>query len=242
VSDGRRTRTPSLRPPRRPAGQPVPGEEPSDASTRRLSLYLRALNRCSAEGRQLASSEDLARAAAVKSALVRKDLTRFGQFGIRGMGYDVSHLRASLTRILGLDREHRVVILGAGHLGTALAGSQGFNSGGFRTLALFDAGAAKTDGGSRSGLPILSMRKLRGFVRKHRVDLAVLAVPAEKAQGVLDAAASAGIRAVLNFVPATLTAPGGVHVHSVDLKIYLEGLAYRLNRSPRVAGQRARAR
>lgn len=190
----------------------------------------------------MASSEDLARAAAVKSALVRKDLTRFGQFGIRGMGYEVAHLRDRLTRILGLDREHRVVILGAGHLGTALADSRGFNSDGFRTLALFDADAAKVDSASRSGLPIHSMRKLPGFVKKNRVDLAVLAVPAEKAQAVLDDAAAAGIRAVLNFVPATLSAPPRVHIRSVDLKIYLEGLAYRLKRSPRPAGIRTRPR
>jgi len=182
----------------------------------------------------MASSEDLARAAAVKSALVRKDLTRFGQFGIRGMGYEVESLRGQLTRILGLDKDHRVVILGAGNLGTALADSRGFNSGGFRTLALFDTDAAKIDERSGNGLRILSMRRLRGFVRRNRVDVAVLAVPVETAQSVLEQVASAGIRAVLNFVPVTLQAPAGVHVRSVDLKVHLEGLAYRLRRSPGV--------
>jgi len=179
----------------------------------------------------MASSKDLAQAAAVKSALVRKDLTRFGQFGIRGMGYEVASLTDHLTRILGLDRDHRVVILGAGNLGTALAKSRGFNSGGFRTLALFDTDAAKIEARSRTGLPTLSMRKLSSFARKHRVDVAVLAVPPEMAQQVLNQAAAAGVRAVLNFVPATLRVPRGVHLRSVDLKVHLEGLAFRLSRS-----------
>jgi len=241
VPVGRKTRSTPVRGSRRPAGQPIPGAEPSDASTRRLSLYLRALNRCSAEGRRMASSEDLARAAAVKSALVRKDLTRFGQFGIRGVGYEVQSLREHLTRILGLDQDHRVIILGAGNLGMALAESQGFNTGGFKTLALFDNYSTKIDHETRSGLPILSMRRLAGFVKKNQVDVGVLAVPAETAQHVLDQASSAGVRAVLNFVPATLRSPQGLHVRNVDLKIHLEGLAYRLSRSvlPSAGGGRS---
>lgn len=184
----------------------------------------------------MVSSDDLAQAAAVKPALVRKDLTRFGQFGIRGVGYEVDSLKAHITRILGLDRDHNIVIMGAGNLGTALADSRGFNTGGFRTLALFDLDPSRIGQETRGGVPILSMKGFPAFIRKKRVEVAVLAVPREAAQRVLDQVASAGIHAVLNFVPATLKSPEGVYTRNVDLKIHLEGLAYRLTRIASGAG------
>lgn len=215
---------------RNPPAAPTAADEPSDAATTRLSLYLRALHRCDAEGKRMVSSDDLARAAVVKAALVRKDLTRFGQFGIRGVGYEVAGLRDHVTRILGLDREHPVIIVGAGNLGMALADSKGFNTGGFTTLALFDKDPERIGDRTRGGVPILSMRALAGFAQRRHVRVGVLAVPQEAAPGVLEQVARAGIRAVLNFVPATLRAPSGVYVRTVDLKIHLEGLAYRLTR------------
>ncbi len=226
-------RRPGRRPAPRRDSPPAPAaaaDEPSDAATTRLSLYLRALHRCDAEGKHMVSSEELARAAAVKAALVRKDLTRFGQFGIRGVGYEVASLRDHVTRILGLDREHAVIIVGAGNLGMALADSKGFHTGGFTTLALFDDDPEKIGGRTRGGVAILPMRALAGFARRRRVKVGVLAVPQEAAPGVLEQVARAGIRAVLNFVPATLRAPAGIYVRTVDLKIHLEGLAYRLAR------------
>jgi redox-sensing transcriptional repressor len=183
------------------------------------------------------SSEDLAAAAGVKPALVRKDLTQFGQFGVRGVGYEVRSLRTHIAKILGLDRDHGVIIVGAGNLGLALADARGFNTGGFRTLALFDSDARKAGSRSRKGIPVRPMRELARFVHRHHVELAVLAVPVEAAQRILDQAVRAGIKAVLNFAPVSLRAPAKVHVKSVDLKIHLEGLSYQLGRRATASGE-----
>jgi redox-sensing transcriptional repressor len=219
---------------------PVP-EEASDAATHRLSLYLRALARCEADGKHVASSEDLARATGVKPALVRKDLAHFGQFGIRGVGYEIRSLRTRIAAILGLDRDHNVVIVGAGNLGMALADYRGLNAGGFRTVALLDVDPKKVGTRSRGGVPVRPMRELPALVRRHGVDVAVLAVPLEAAQKALDQIAAAGVRAILNFVPGRLQARRGVHVRSVDVKIHLEGLTSLLARAEarRGAGPRA---
>lgn len=207
----------------------------------RLSLYHRALAHCEREGLSVVSSDGLASFAGCKSALVRKDLAHFGQLGIRGVGYEVRALRSRITRILGLDRDLHVVIVGAGNLGMALAGYRGFNTGGFRTVALLDVDPRKINRRSRSGVMVHSMRELTRLVRREKVDLAVLAVPMEAAQKALDQIAVSGIRAVLNFVPARLKPRRGVHVRSVDLKVYLEGLAYHLARTTPQGRTAARA-
>jgi len=196
-----------------------------------MSLYLRALARCEADGISVVSSDGLASAAGCKSALVRKDLAHFGQFGVRGVGYEVRVLRTRIRRIFGLERDLPVVIVGAGHLGMALAGYLGFNSRGFRTIALFDVDSRKISRTSRTGIPVRAMRELSGVARKEKVALAILAVPIEAAQKSLDQLAAAGIRAVLNFAPIRLKARRGVHVRSVDLRVHLEGLAYHVARS-----------
>jgi len=209
----------------------------------RLSLYLRALARCESEGLSVVSSEGLARATGCKSALVRKDLAHFGTFGIRGVGYEVRALRSRITRILGLERDLNLVIVGAGNLGMALAGYRGFNTGGFRTIALLDVDPRKVGRRSSGGAVVQRMRDLPALARREKVDLAVLAVPMQAAQKALDQIAAAGIRAVLNFVPARLRPRRGVHVRSVDLKVHLEGLAYHLARTApkrRAAGRSAR--
>ena len=238
MQPGRRSRAVPGASPRRTVSLPS-SDEASDAATHRLSLYLRALARSEADGRRVTSSDDMARATGVKPALVRKDLAHFGQFGIRGVGYEVRGLRTRIAAILGLDRDHNVVIVGAGNLGTALADYRGFNTGGFRTIALIDNDPKKIGGRSRGGVPVRSVRDLAGLVQKSGVDLAVLAVPAESAQRALDQVAAAGVRAVLNFVQGRLKTRPGVHVRSVDLKIHLEGLTYRLARAWRRAGSRA---
>jgi redox-sensing transcriptional repressor len=236
VSSGRNSRAERNSAPRRSVGLPA-SEEASDAATHRLSLYLRALARCEADGSRVASSDDLAGATGVKPALVRKDLAHFGQFGIRGVGYEVRVLRTRIAGILGLDRDHNVVIVGAGNLGMALADYRGFNTGGFRVISLLDIDADKVNSRSKGGVLIRSMRELPGLVKKHGVGMAVLAVPSASAQKALDQIAAAGVRAVLNFVPGRLRARRGLHVRSVDLKIHLEGLTYRLTRG----GQRSAA-
>src|SRR5882672_3701906 len=149
-SGGSRILAPVRRRKRACAGPAVPGEAASEAATTRMSLYLRALARCEADGISVVSSDGLASAAGCKSALVRKDLAHFGQFGVRGVGYEVRVLRTRIRRIFGLERDLPVVIVGAGHLGMALAGYLGFNSRGFRTIALFDVDSRKISRTSRT--------------------------------------------------------------------------------------------
>jgi redox-sensing transcriptional repressor len=216
----------------------LPEETASEVSTTRMSLYLRALARCEAEGITVVSSTGLAAAAGCKPALVRKDLAHFGQFGVRGVGYEVGMLRTRIRRIFGLDEDLPVVIVGAGNLGTALAGYRGFNTRGFRTIALFDVDPAKITRRSPGGIPVRAMRDLPRVAKKERIDLAILAVPAEAAQKTLDQIAAAGIRAVLNFAPVRLKARRGVHVRSVDLRVHLEGLAYLVAHSGSRASRR----
>jgi len=237
---------------RRPRRTPFPADSTtmidgaSEAATTRLSLYLRALARCETVGKSVVSSQELAAATGCNSALVRKDLAHFGSFGIRGVGYEVRALRGRITQILGLERDLHVAIVGAGHLGTALAGYRGFSIGGFRTVALFDVDPKKVRRSAVRGVPVHLMRDLRAVARRERIDVAVLAVPVEAAQEALDQIAAAGIRAVLNFAPARLKARRAVHVRSVDLKVHLEGLAYLLARprpgNARTKGSRKPAR
>ena len=201
---------------------------PSRLTTTRLSVYLRCLTLLEASGTSTVSSRDLAHQFHLNSAQIRKDLATFGEFGVRGFGYDVSHLKAHLVRILGLDKQYRVIIVGAGNLGTALASYGGFNSGEFRIVGLFDRSRQRLKSLATLGFPAHPMSALRGFVKRERVDIAVLAVPASAGQKVFDQVTGAGIRAVLNFVPIHLRVPAGIELSSVDLKVQMENLAYHL--------------
>lgn len=206
-----------------PAGIP-------DLTTRRLSIYLRCLQMLETAGVETVSSREMADQFQLNSAQFRKDLAYFGEFGVRGLGYRVSNLKRDLIRILGLDRDIRMVILGAGNLGTALAGYGGFNTSSFQVVALFDADPAKVGKKIRDGLIVRDVGEMIDFVTHHDVDIAVLAVPAAVAQQVLDQVAAAGIQAVLNFVPARLKVPRGVRIQTVDLKVQVEGLVFHLPR------------
>ena len=201
-----------------------------DLTTRRLSIYLRCLQMLETAGVETVSSREMAEQFQLNSAQFRKDLAYFGEFGVRGLGYRVSNLKRDLIRILGLDRDIRMVILGAGNLGTALAGYGGFNTSSFQVVALFDADPAKVGKEIRKGLTIRDVGEMVDFVTDHDVDIAVLAVPAAVAQQVLDQVAAAGIQAVLNFVPARLKVPEGVRIQTVDLKVQVEGLVFHLPR------------
>ena len=205
----------------------------SELTTARLSVYLRCLNVLSGLGVKTVSSQALAEQFNLNSAQIRKDLGRFGEFGVRGVGYSVDELRAHLTEILGLDRPHRVGIVGAGNLGTALANYNGFSASNFRVVALFDNDPKKV--GRRVGAGSVAVHDaahLARVVAEEEIDVAVIAVPAREAQGVLNQVTSAGVRAVLNFAPARLRARPGVKVRTVDLTIQLESLSYFLARPP----------
>lgn len=200
----------------------------SEMTTGRLSVYLRCLTYLQSAGQATVSSAELAERFHLNSAQIRKDLACFGEFGTRGVGYNVSRLKDHLVHELGIDRTRRVLIAGAGNLGMALADYGGFNDHGFEIAAIIDNDASKIGRRSRVGIEVLAWEDLRTIVREHRVAIGIVAVNAEAAQGVYDAFADAGINAVLNFAPIQLRARSGVKLKSVDLRINLESLSYYL--------------
>jgi len=208
-------------PAERDAVEPV-----SELTTNRLSVYLRCLNVLDHAGVKTISSQALAEQFHLNAAQIRKDLAYFGEFGVRGVGYYVKELRAHLRQILGLDRRVRVAIMGAGNLGLALADYPGFRSEGFEIAALFDSQREKIGQRSRGGVPIHDVRVFRRTVRRERIRIAVIAVPAISAQAVVNEVVASGIKAVLNFSPATLKVPPDVKVKSVDLTVSLESLSF----------------
>ncbi len=202
-------------------------EKISELTTNRLSVYLRCLNLLSAAGIRAVSSQAMAEQFHLNSAQIRKDLAYFGEFGVRGVGYFVEDLRKHITEILGLDLAHRVGIVGAGNLGTALANYNGFTQSNFTVIALFDNDRKKI--GKRIGhaeVEVHDVKQMAAVVRDKEIDVAVIAVPERAAQSVLNQIMSTGIKAVLNFAPARLTARHGVKVKTVDLTISLESLSY----------------
>lgn len=202
----------------------------SELTAGRLSVYLRCLNVLDAAGVKTISSKALAERFQLNAAQIRKDLAYFGEFGIRGVGYYVKELKRHLRMILGLDRTVRVAILGAGNLGLALADYPGFRQEGFAIVALFDAERSKIGRRSKGGVRIHDISEFRKLVRRDQIDIAVVAVPADSAQGVVNTAVAAGVRAVLNFSPGTIKVPPGVKLKNVDLTVSLESLSFFLAR------------
>jgi redox-sensing transcriptional repressor len=191
----------------------------------RLSLYYRALQRLRLNHIDTVSSAALARAAGVKPTQLRKDLAYFGQFGTRGLGYNVSALSAQLTEVLGTTRLQPVILVGAGNLGSALLGYPGFAKEGFEVAAAFDVEVSRQKA-KTLGVKLLSMAKIGDFVRANGVKMAILTVPAHVAQEVTNDLVAAGILAILNFAPIILQVPDKVVVNNVDLAIELENLSY----------------
>jgi redox-sensing transcriptional repressor len=196
-----------------------------EATVARLPVYLRALISLSERGTGTCSSEDLAAAAGVNSAKLRKDLSYLGSYGTRGVGYDVDYLRYQIAREIGVTQDWPVVIVGIGNLGHALANYSGFSSRGFRIVALLDADPAR-QGEDVGGLGIRPFDDLESLVETHRVAIGVIATPAEAAQDVCDRLVDAGVTSIQNFAPAVLSVPAGVDVRKVDLSIELQILAY----------------
>ncbi len=200
-------------------------EKISELTTNRLSLYLRCVNALAAEGERTVSSAALAKKFHLNSAKIRKDLAYFGEFGVRGVGYDISSLQDHLTKILGLDRIYRVAIIGSGRIGSALADYYSLTSTHFQIQALFDVDAKKI-GKSAAGIEIHDTKNFAEIVKRDNIELAIIAVPASAAQSALDLAVKAGIRAVMNLAPVPLKAGAGVKLKSVDLTTSLESLSY----------------
>jgi len=191
----------------------------------RLPAYQRALLALSASGVETVSSAELAAAAGVNAAKVRKDLSHLGTYGTPGTGYDVNFLLSQVRRELGLDREWQVVIVGIGNLGRALARSQRFSTQNFRAVALFDIDPAAV-GQEVAGLPIQPLSDLASTVSAVTRCIGVIACPAAPAQDVCDRLVSAGAQAILNFAPAILTVPHNVQLRQVDFSVELQVLAF----------------
>jgi redox-sensing transcriptional repressor len=196
-----------------------------EATVARLPVYLRALTTLSEQGTATCSSEELAGAAGVNSAKLRKDLSYLGSYGTRGVGYDVEYLRYQIARQIGVTQDWPVVIVGIGNLGHALANYSGFRSRGFRVVALLDADPDRHEE-TVAGVVVRPFDDLGQIVREHGVAIGVIATPALAAQDVADQMVAAGIRSILNFAPGVLSVPEGVDVRKVDLSIELQILAY----------------
>jgi redox-sensing transcriptional repressor len=198
-----------------------------EMTVRRLSVYARCLQQLEEDGVKTISSQDLAERFNLNSAQVRKDLAYFGEFGVRGIGYYVAGLKAELQKILGLDREWPVALVGFGNLGSALFHYRGFAKQGFRIVVIFDDDPDKT-GRTVDGVPVLPLRDLPREARSRNLQIAIVAVPGEAAPAVTEKLAAAGIKAILNFAPSRLRTPRDVRLKNVDLSIELETLSFYL--------------
>ncbi|MFQ5703701.1 MAG: redox-sensing transcriptional repressor Rex [Gemmatimonadales bacterium] len=202
----------------------------AESTVRRLSLYLRFLEEFEAQGIETVSSEALAARGQTTSAQVRKDLSFFGSFGKRGLGYRVAELAARLRDILGLERPYRVVVIGAGKIGSALVKYPGFRERGFNVVSVYDNDESKI-GLKWNGLRVRDARRLTDDLVQEPSDIAILVTPPEVAQEVMDRLVEAGVKAVLNFAPVQLTVPEHVVVKNVNMALELETLSYALRNS-----------
>ncbi len=199
----------------------------AESTVRRLSLYLRFLEEFEEQGIQTVSSEALAARGGTTSAQVRKDLSFFGSFGKRGLGYSVPELVTRLRDILGLRRTYRVAVIGAGKMGSALAQYRGFTQRGFHIAAVYDSDPTKT-GKVWNGLRIRHAKDLERDLSKEQVDIAIIVTPAESAQGMAERLVRVGVRAILNFAPVRLDVPDSVTVKNVNMALELEALSFAL--------------
>jgi len=198
------------------------------ATVPRLARYLRVLHRLERDGVPKVSSKELAERLDANAAQIRKDFSYFGEFGVRGVGYEVKFLIGELSKCLGLDAEWRVVICGAGKLGQALARYRVFGEEGFRLTGIFDS-SRRVVGTDVDGLVIRSERELTTFTRENDVHIAIITVPAEAAQAVADKAIEGGVKGILNFAPVRLALVEGVFIRQVDLSTELMVVSFYLS-------------
>lgn len=196
-------------------------------AVRRLSLYLRQLETLQIRSRKTTSSKQLAETLGLTDAQVRKDLASAGQFGHPGIGYRVEELIRSLKQILGIDHTWNVVLVGAGNLGRALISYRGFLKKGFRIVGVFDADPGKV-GGMIGEHPVQPMNAMLEIIRDHNVRMAILAVPAESAQAVVDQLVGGGVQGLLSFAPVALSVPPDVALEAVDVAAQMEQLSFRV--------------
>jgi redox-sensing transcriptional repressor len=200
-------------------------QRPPDIVVSRLPIYLRALTRMSGEGDEITSSHELGKRLGISSAQIRKDLSHFGEFGKQGTGYKIKDLIEQLRRILKVEREWEVALVGAGAIGHALAHYNGFADRGFRICMIFDNDPAKV-GTSINGFEVYDVATLTERITAKDIALAMVAVPAEAAQDVCDALVKAGVRGILNYAPINLTVPENIQVQNVDPVVHLQRITF----------------
>ncbi|MGD8490134.1 MAG: redox-sensing transcriptional repressor Rex [Anaerolineae bacterium] len=193
----------------------------------RLPIYLRALNYLLDEGHTITASKDLAQRLGISSAQIRKDLSHFGEFGKQGMGYDIAHLRDQLRRILNADRVWNIALIGAGDLGHAIAHYAGWEGKGFRMVCVFDNNPQKI-GRNLGNFEICDISSLSDRVQAMDVKIAIVAVPAQAAQAVVDLLVASGIKAILNYAPITVKVPSDVQVQYIDPVVHLQRMTFYL--------------
>ena len=197
----------------------------SESAVRRLSLYLRILEDLERKGQNTVSSEEMSGRSATTAAQVRKDLSLFGSFGKRGLGYAVTELAERLKKILGLDRRWRIALVGAGRIGSALVEYGGFAERGYDVVAIFDSDASKV-GGKWGGLCVRDISEFEAVSNDESVEMVILAIPVEAVPSVMEHVEKAGIRGILNFAPTKLKVPLGVAVKDVNMVMELEALSF----------------
>ena len=197
----------------------------SESAVRRLSLYLRILEDLERKGQNTVSSEEMSGRSATTAAQVRKDLSLFGSFGKRGLGYAVTELAERLKKILGLDRRWRVALVGAGRIGSALVEYGGFAERGYDVVAIFESDASKV-GGKWGGLCVRDISEFEAVSNDESVEMVILAIPVEAVPSVMEHVEKAGIRGILNFAPTKLKVPLGVAVKDVNMVMELEALSF----------------
>ena len=209
--------------------QPRPDAVPNPA-VRRLSLYLRQLESFKRKDRRTVSSKQLGESLGLTDAQVRKDFAYFGQFGHPGIGYRVEDLIGQVKKILGTDKTWNVLLVGAGNLGRALMAYRGFDTKGFKLVAVFDTDPAKV-GKKQGHFTIQPLSELAETIARENIRLAILAVPADSGQEVADQLVAAGIRGLMNFAPVSITVPTDVALNAVDVAVQLEQLSFQVSLS-----------
>ena len=194
----------------------------------RLPIYLRALTRMFQKGRQVTSSQELGERLGISAAQIRKDLSQFGEFGKQGTGYNIEFLIQKIQEILKVDRIWDVAVIGAGDIGHAVANYGGFHQRGFKIVKIFDNDPEKI-GTDFNGIKVLDIANMEKEIQKAGLKVAMLTVPAEAAQEVADQLVKAGVRAILNYAPVSLTVPQGVRVQYIDPAVHLQNMTYYLD-------------
>lgn len=212
-----------------PVAESMSRESIPDIVIGRLPVYLRTLRLLATEGQEVASSQDLGERLGISSAQIRKDLSHFGEFGKQGTGYNVAYLCRQLEKILKVDCIWPVVLVGAGYLGHALAAYNGFEQRGFRIIGVFDSAPDKI-GRQLGELTVEPFEHVAAWVRRHRVQIGIIAVPAEAAQAVANTLIEAGVKSILCYAPITLTLPKTIRVEYIDPVIHFQHMTFYLEK------------